>query len=185
MELFNISINTYYLWKKQERPIISLLEKYFEKEDLEEFLKTGQIQKMQRLDSIDYIRDLVNRTDNSINIDRMFMIIDEFNKYKSQNEIHSTTDSIFSDFYDFITHSNLSNYVDYLQLDDSTRFNIENFKLHLLFQVQKLTNIEFYIYCNDVTFNLDEYKELNADVPLSCLGLEDFIEEAMPDNPLV
>ena len=49
MELFNISINTYYLWKKQGRPIISLLEKYFTKEDLGEFLKTGKIKKLDKI----------------------------------------------------------------------------------------------------------------------------------------
>lgn len=51
MELFNISINTYYLWKKQGRPIISLLEKYFTKEDLEEFLESGKVRKFDSIDN--------------------------------------------------------------------------------------------------------------------------------------
>ena len=51
MELFNISINTYYLWKKQGRPIISLLEKYFNKEDLEEFLQSGMVRKFDNIDN--------------------------------------------------------------------------------------------------------------------------------------
>ena len=37
MNLFDVSINTYYNWKKENRPIINLLDKYFSKEDLEEF----------------------------------------------------------------------------------------------------------------------------------------------------
>lgn len=53
MELFNISVNTYYLWKKEGRPIISLLEKYFSKENLEEFLQTGNIQKLDSLVKLD------------------------------------------------------------------------------------------------------------------------------------
>lgn len=38
-------------WKKEQRPIIALLEKYFSKEDLEEFLKTGKIQKLEYVNS--------------------------------------------------------------------------------------------------------------------------------------
>jgi hypothetical protein len=52
MELFNISINTYYLWKKQGRLIISLLEKYFTKEDLEEFLVSGKVAKLENLNLV-------------------------------------------------------------------------------------------------------------------------------------
>lgn len=36
-------------WKKEQRPIIVLLEKYFDKEDLDEFLETGKIAKMDNL----------------------------------------------------------------------------------------------------------------------------------------
>lgn len=52
MQLFNISVNTYYLWKKQERPIVKLLEKYFLKEELEEFLETGEILKLEFINDI-------------------------------------------------------------------------------------------------------------------------------------
>ena len=47
MKLFDFSINTYYLWRKQGRLIFNLLEKYFSKEDLEEFVKTGKIQRLE------------------------------------------------------------------------------------------------------------------------------------------
>lgn len=43
MKLFDFSINTYYLWKKQGRLIFDLLDKYFSKEDLEEFITTGKV----------------------------------------------------------------------------------------------------------------------------------------------
>lgn len=43
MALFDISINTYYLWKRQRRPVFILLEKYFSKEDLEEFIFSKKI----------------------------------------------------------------------------------------------------------------------------------------------
>lgn len=41
------SENTYYDWKKQNRPIILFLEKYFEEKDLKEFLETGKISKLE------------------------------------------------------------------------------------------------------------------------------------------
>ena len=45
--LFDFNATTYYAWKKQERPIIRLIEKYFTKEDFEEFLEFGTIEKLE------------------------------------------------------------------------------------------------------------------------------------------
>jgi len=47
--LFSTAEGTYYNWKKQNRPIVSLLEKYFTKEDLEEYLESGKWEKMEDL----------------------------------------------------------------------------------------------------------------------------------------
>lgn len=55
--LFSTSQGTYYKWKKENRPIISLVDKYFTKEDLEEFLETGEISKMKYLN---YYQDILN-----------------------------------------------------------------------------------------------------------------------------
>lgn len=49
-KLFDFNSSTYYRWKKEGRPIIALLEKYFKKEDLEEFLETGKIAKLENAD---------------------------------------------------------------------------------------------------------------------------------------
>ncbi|MCT7575260.1 hypothetical protein N5U00_07955 [Aliarcobacter butzleri] len=46
-KLFSTAEGTYYKWKKENRPIINLLETYFTKEDLEEFLTTGEISKQE------------------------------------------------------------------------------------------------------------------------------------------
>lgn len=43
--LFSTAEGTFYKWKRENRPIISLLEKYFTKADLEEFLSTGAVMK--------------------------------------------------------------------------------------------------------------------------------------------
>lgn len=46
-KLFDFSKPTYFRWKKEKRPIISLLDRYFSKEELEEYLNTGKIQKFE------------------------------------------------------------------------------------------------------------------------------------------
>lgn len=43
MSLLGISVNTYYLWKRQGRPIMKLLESAFTKEELETFVTSGKI----------------------------------------------------------------------------------------------------------------------------------------------
>lgn len=46
--ILDISDKTYYNWKKEKRPVILLLEKYFSKEDLNQFLSTGIIEKLEK-----------------------------------------------------------------------------------------------------------------------------------------
>ena len=43
------SLATYYTWKRQQRPIILLLDKYFTKDELEEFLSTTKIEKFEKM----------------------------------------------------------------------------------------------------------------------------------------
>ena len=52
MKLFDVSINTYYNWKKENRPIIILLEKYFTNDDLKEFLETEKVSKFDMLEKV-------------------------------------------------------------------------------------------------------------------------------------
>lgn len=51
MKLLDISVNTYYLWRRQGRLILSLLDKYFTKEDLEEFLASGKVSKYEEAEN--------------------------------------------------------------------------------------------------------------------------------------
>jgi len=46
-EVLKISRSAYFKYKKEERPIIALLEKYFSQEDLNEFLNTKKISKLE------------------------------------------------------------------------------------------------------------------------------------------
>lgn len=51
-QIFSTTLSTYYNWDKEHRPIIALLEKYFTKEELEEFLGTGKIEKFENINSV-------------------------------------------------------------------------------------------------------------------------------------
>ena len=54
-KILGIHRNSYFNWRKQERPIMSILEKYFSKEDLLEYLKTGKISKLERIKELEDI----------------------------------------------------------------------------------------------------------------------------------
>jgi len=70
-QILDIADRTLYNWRKEKKPIVLLLEKYFTKEDLEEFLKTGEIRRFENYDAsradplfIEYIRfNLVSKID--------------------------------------------------------------------------------------------------------------------------
>jgi predicted DNA-binding protein YlxM (UPF0122 family) len=57
--ILGCSVSGYYKWKKENRVIILLLEKYFTKEQLEEFLKTGKINKQELIKDFS-LEDLEN-----------------------------------------------------------------------------------------------------------------------------
>lgn len=50
-KILDISDKTYYNWKNQDRYIVKLLEKYFLKEELSEFIETGKIIKFENIKS--------------------------------------------------------------------------------------------------------------------------------------
>lgn len=121
MELFNISINTYYLWKKQGRPIISLLEKYFTKEDLEEFLVSGKIAKLDYVDS--YLNNLNDKCNN------VYQKIENMKiKYKTSG-IDYESHSMFSskNLYVYYLFSFLRKYKEEIK-----SFQVENFKANFI-----------------------------------------------------
>lgn len=43
---FGFAFPTYYRWKKEQRPVITFLEKYLSNQEIEEFLETGKIEKL-------------------------------------------------------------------------------------------------------------------------------------------
>ena len=60
-KLFDFANSTIYKWKKEKRLILDLFDKYFTDEDIEEFLKTGKIE---RLDIAQSNKYLINKSIN-------------------------------------------------------------------------------------------------------------------------
>lgn len=70
LKLLDVSDKTFYNWKNEKRPIIRLFEKYFTKEDLEEFLETEKITKFE----------------SQITNEKNKIILDEINKKQQEIE---------------------------------------------------------------------------------------------------
>jgi len=47
-KLFGFNASTYHRWRNEERPIIQLLHKYCDEKDLQEFIETGKISKLEK-----------------------------------------------------------------------------------------------------------------------------------------
>lgn len=61
VKILGVSKNSYWNYKNQNRPIIPLLEKYFTKEELEEFLNTGEIQNLELIKGISSKQNQLNQ----------------------------------------------------------------------------------------------------------------------------
>lgn len=57
-KLFDFNATTYYAWKKQNRPIINLIDRYFTKEDLQEFIDKGSIDALDSFNQNKNIQDI-------------------------------------------------------------------------------------------------------------------------------
>ena len=59
VKLFGFSRQSWNNWKREERPIVRLLESMFTNEDISEFLETGKISRYENVDNLD--SDLLER----------------------------------------------------------------------------------------------------------------------------
>lgn len=123
----DISKPSYYVWKRQGRPIFKLLETYFSKEELQEFLDTGKISKFETLEDF---KMLLQRS----KLDYLGFV--------TKHLKHSNKFDFFTDFYyrflvyiDKIRHSPKESDIEYqniFQLNDSLpSFLINNSFTHL------------------------------------------------------
>ena len=69
VKILDVSKNSYFNYKKQKRPIIQLLEKYFSENELEEFLEFKKIEKFELIKNIssEEIKNLLKAKNNDFN----------------------------------------------------------------------------------------------------------------------
>jgi len=90
-KLLNVSRNTFYVHKRENRLILHLLEKYFTDEELEEFLKDGKIKKF---DEIDFLQKNIIES-SRIKYLKSFILL---NPYHSLSSSHNSFISFYFDF---------------------------------------------------------------------------------------
>ena len=76
-KMFSSSVQALYKWQKEKRPIVVFLEKYFSAEELEEFLETGKMKKLEivKFFSVDELEKKLFKTDDEIKKDHITYLI--------------------------------------------------------------------------------------------------------------
>lgn len=157
-------------WKKEKRPIITLLQKYFTKEDLEEFEETGAITRMEKVKSLKDMDDIFFEITHKIKVHRIDLILREFNRVGLNSRQTIEQEDYFSYFYEFLQNSNLEEWSTYvLRSFQNKKIKIEKVKLHLLDRVHRVSCVEFWFLCKGCDFGFQYFHEKLA------LELEVFI----------
>lgn len=65
LKLMCYSRNTYYVWKREKRPIIDLIDKYFQNCEITEFLETGKITKFENSEEFEILNGEFEKIYNS------------------------------------------------------------------------------------------------------------------------
>lgn len=99
------SQNTYYKWKKEERPIIKLLEKYFTYDNLKEFLNLGTITKFERLNAANKLEiELENLYSENfmLNFELNLFVIDFIDHMQNKLTLENVRDELYKYIYNNI-----------------------------------------------------------------------------------
>ncbi len=96
-DILDIADRTFYKFKTENRPIIQLLEHYFDEDDLQEFLSTRKISKLDNIDNIAYL--VKQQIDDKIELPNTLQLF-FIDFYSILKEIYNILDSHeLSDFY--------------------------------------------------------------------------------------
>jgi hypothetical protein len=76
--LFGFSVPTYYNWKREKRPIISLINSLYTEEEIQEFLDTNKINKFKELEEFNRFKKTKDYEE--------FKLFLEFNEFKKNKK---------------------------------------------------------------------------------------------------
>ncbi len=173
-KLFDYNATTFYSWKKQNRPIISLVEKYFTDDELIEFISSGKVDKYDDIDSLidnslnSYIEFISKLNQDSLtllftifkksiieNIDfdesYIKLILDlDFDK-ESKNLLLSnliTADNLSLSFY-FLKNQIKKKFFDFYNCSNLSSYDIQSIelkKIHIVAYIDVFENIKYEKY---------------------------------------
>lgn len=124
-DLFKFTPKTLYNWRSEARPAIELIEKYFSEEDIQEFLKTKKIKKLENIERYaQYEKKLVHQIKEimySLNEKDRFNLLEfieavkedyytkkeEFIHYKNEHPDLGLTSSLYEEDFVFILEQEL------------------------------------------------------------------------------
>lgn len=152
------SANTYYNWKKEKRPIINLLEKYFTKEELQEFFEYGEIEKFEFLSAQPYLYkesefisilaalEVVGGDCNHIDYLAYALSYDNYEKY-----LETKQDFLKVFIYSYDSYKAYGNYKNYYTAD-TLGMAIEQLDLHFPIIEGYLDTIVYFLNTNFLPF---------------------------------
>lgn len=142
-ELFGFTAPTYYRWKKENRPIVKMFEKYFKEEELAEFLETGKISKFEFQNELNS-----NLLSFSIEIQKKLQ-----NRLKNFDDNSASWDDFDTYISTFVAQAKDVN-IKQLQLELLKKIEKDNklnpsHKIAYLVAIGSLSKIEFYIFVKE------------------------------------
>lgn len=136
-------------WKNEKRPIISLLYKYFTKEELEEFLETGKIEKVENINYLAtdfpfYVKSIFHHILDGKKNFELFTVLPPVIVEFSKNNISPF--NIINDFLEFLNKLDFSSIISM----DGYKFDQNELKLYLAYRVSKVSILEFYMLVKNI-----------------------------------
>ena len=153
-QLFSFTRQTWAKWQKENRPIVTLIEKYFNDEDLEEFLNTNEIQKMENLKYVNEFKKFISDIHDSIYLnirdDYMLYVVDKYlplivHKFTEDEECVFSKESVFNNFFIYLEKENLEDIV-----KNEFGLKVDKMKLYIIDNIHNVSDFEFYMYCENI-----------------------------------
>lgn len=147
--LFDFNPSTFYTWKKQNRPIIKLIEKYFTNEELEEFLSTGKIDKFENINYLAtdfpfYVKSIFHHIIDGNKNFELFTVLPPVIVEFSKNNISPY--NLINNFLEFLNKLDFSSIISM----NGYKFDQNELKLYLAYRVSKVSILEFYMLVKNI-----------------------------------
>ena len=171
-KILSISDKTYYNWKKEKRPIIGFLEKYFTKEELEDYLKYNKIIKLDNIDLLNqeglslYSKFVMSLGSNALNL--FFELLKEITSIEKSLNDEKNGEIIIKN-----NRSIEDEYILFILNKDDEKYKNED-KVMLISALNKINNITLFFYIAKYLCKT-KFKEFYGDV--SKLSFKDFTND--------